>query len=134
MKRLLLLSLFAFASCEKEPIRINTQDGAYSVTLEVVETSGWLGGNDEEFSLSNLCKIRFDYGVMYTLVNDTITPVPELGFMYENNYVFYTWRQDMTLIIGQEEWTISPDEKSLTRITDYFGMGKNQHTMKLTEL
>ena len=43
-------------------------------------------------------------------------------------------------MIGGETWTILEDVNnyghglSLNRVTDYFGMGTDLHTMKLTEL
>lgn len=143
MKRLLFIGLLATAitSCEKprKDYELNTIDGSYNVDLTSVYISGWgtsLPNTDTTFY--NLCTIMFDHGTMFTLVNDTIQPIPLLGFNFQYNYAFNTEKNGDTLIIGGEIWTILEDVNnnglSLSRVTDYFGMGTDLHTIKLTEL
>ncbi len=142
MKKLVLLSLFAFASCEKEPIvqhELNTINGSYNVSLTSVYVSGYLTSlPSTDTALYDLCTIMFDYGTMYTLVNDTIQPVPILGFNFQTDYAFQTERIGDTLMIGGEVWEVLEDEHghglSLNRVTNYGGMGTDLQTMKLTEL
>lgn len=136
MKRVILgvLTTLILTSCGNDPYQLNTIDGKYSVTWEAVERSGFLGGYDFDTTIVDMCEIHFDYGIMYTVINDTIQPVPEIGFLYERNHSFYTSRSDTELNIAGEIWTISPSELELTRYTDYYGMGNHTHTMKLTEL
>lgn len=139
MKKLMLfilVFLLVLTSCEAQQKTLNTENGAYSVDLISIERAGHLGGYDFDTTILGLCEIRFDYGHMYTLVDGNITPVPELGFLYENNFSFYTEVEGNVLMIGLEEWVITetPFAIELTRTTNYNGMGMHIHTMRINEI
>ena len=126
-------------SCTKEvqPLELNYDNGWYSVDLHALSQSGSYGGVDEEQMYTELCKIAFDGKYMYTLtMTDSLVSVPELGWAYQTNYVFGFVFLDEFITINGEEWALGEqnDKLTLTRVTDYNLMGKDTHTLTLTEL
>lgn len=132
------VALATLLSCTAQPRVLNTENGAYSVDWIADEDAGWAGGVDFDTTIFSLCEIRFDYGQMYTLVDGVIQPVPTMGFLYANNFVFSTQlsSSEEVLNIGGENWGIveTPFGFELTRRTNYNGMGIHYHTMRLTEI
>jgi len=142
MKKILIMSavlVAALTSCTKEvqTNELNYDSGWYSVDLHSVSESGHFGGIDEERMYTDLCKIAFDGQYVYTLtMDDSVTCVPELGFLYQTDFVHGFVFFGEFIIISNEEWAVGEqgDKLTLTRTTDYYGMGKDIQTLILTEL
>lgn len=116
---------------------VNNTNGFYKVDMLSTSTAGWAGGINSSETFEDLCYFAFNDGMMYTLNMDSvITPIPTLGYLYENDFKFFTNENDTALSIGTEEWILLDNngEINLTRVTNYQGMGMDIQTLILTEL
>lgn len=63
---------------------------------------------------------------LYTLQNDTLQPIPLLGFVYQNNFHLSIEDRDGSIYIGGEKWkltSLTNNLMSLENVTDYGMMG-----------
>jgi len=118
---------------DPEAMILDLEYGNYKMTWRAIEEAGWAGGYDFDTVIRNACDIYFFNGKMMTSKNDTMQPIPFMGFLYENSFAFDVERTSNTLMIGGETWKIreKADRIKLIRITDYNGMGKHKHVMIL---
>ena len=119
---------------------MNIDTGKYVVDIDAIETAGYLGGFDHDTIVDSVGVFYFHFGDMYTMtLTDSLTPLPILGHKYENTYEFknVAFKEEGTqLQIAGERWAYSivDGKVTLTRVTNYGGMGMNILTLTLTEV
>ena len=113
MRRLLYLLPLLLLTCHKEePFVI---EGQWQLNrLESIEDYYLPGLSFVTDTTLEAVAFVFDTSLVYTLVNNTLSPVELIGFRYENSWVHNYEYLDTSVWIGTEEWkVVSKDLNSL---------------------
>ena len=103
MRSYLILILLLCTTCNNEPDFI--VEGRWELerleSIEEYELYNINYGFDTSF---NSASLYFDDGLLWTILDDTVTQISILGFQYSNAFVFTYIDLDTSLCIGTEEW------------------------------
>lgn len=132
MKRFILLFVLLL-SCSKEPQLVI--EGEWSLdrmeSIEEYQLFNWSFTTDTTFK--NI-KFIFEDGIVYTIKNDTVMPIPIIGFHFQNNAFLSYTHNNNELLINYEPWEIISNGKStiiLENETNYGIVGNQVRTLYL---
>tara|TARA_R100000900_G_scaffold123789_1_gene98147 strand:+ start:1249 stop:1680 length:432 start_codon:yes stop_codon:yes gene_type:complete len=136
-----ILLLFSLIACSKSPTLTPpaepTLEGDWELTVysSLEEYPLWDTTFYNEFKDLNV-RFLIEDNSLYTVQNDTLRPIPLLGFIYQNSFILSIEDRDGFIYIGGEKWNLillTINLLVLETTTDYGMMGSQLRQFVLTK-